>query len=122
MTVVVTLAGVALVGLGAWAFFDPASFFAQLAVFPPYNQHFLHDVGAFQVGLGATLLLALIWSDALLVALSGVGIAATIHFVSHVIDRNLGGRPASDLPLLGLLALALLVSAGLRYRQVRGSS
>ncbi|MFY9614920.1 MAG: hypothetical protein WAT58_05925 [Candidatus Dormiibacterota bacterium] len=117
--VVVVVVGLFNLGIGFWALLDPQSFFARLAVFPPYNQHFIHDVGAFQLGLGMALFLALAWSDALLVSLTAGGIAATVHVISHVIDRDLGGNPQTDIPLLSLLALALLVAAGLRLRQLR---
>ena len=50
---VAVILGVAFVALGGWAMVDPRSFFAALAAFEPYNQHFLQDIGAFQVGLGA---------------------------------------------------------------------
>ena len=119
MRILVALVGLLLVGLGFWAFFDPASFFDRVALFPPYNQHFLHDVGAFQVGLGVALWLALVWGDALLVVLVAVATAATIHEISHIIDRDLGGHPVTDLPGLGLLALLLIVLAVLRLRQLR---
>jgi hypothetical protein len=39
---------------------DPRSFFDTLTAFQPYNQHLLQDLGAFQVGLGVVLLLA-VW-------------------------------------------------------------
>ena len=39
-------------GSGLWAFLAPQSFFNQLATFPPYNEHLLHDIGAFSIGLG----------------------------------------------------------------------
>jgi hypothetical protein len=33
----------------------------SVATYPPFNEHLLHDIGAFNLGLGATLLLALAW-------------------------------------------------------------
>jgi hypothetical protein len=88
---VTVIAGFFFSVLGLWAFFWPSSFYERIALFPPYNPHFLHDAGAFQIGLGATLLLALYWRDALLVALLGVGLGAALHAVAHVVDRHLGG-------------------------------
>lgn len=119
---IVVVVGVLLMGLGAWAFLDPSGFYAAAAVFPPYNRHFLHDIGAFQLGLGATLLLTQVWSDALLVALAGTAVGAMVHFVSHLTDRSLGGRPSTDLPLLGALAAALAAGAWLRLRDLRSGS
>lgn len=109
--------GAVFLALGLWAFVDPASFYARVAPFPPYHRHFLHDAGAFQIGLGATLLLALRWRDALFVAALGTGLGAALHLLSHLIDRDLGGRPAVDLPGLALLA-GLLGVAALRRRGI----
>lgn len=57
------------------------------------------------------------WRDALFVAALGVGLGAAAHLLSHLIDRELGGRPAVDFPGLALLAIALLVAA-IRRRHV----
>jgi hypothetical protein len=56
----VTIGGLFMLVLGIWAFFAPASF-AEIVAFP-YNRHLLHDVGAFQIGIGTTMLLALMWT------------------------------------------------------------
>jgi hypothetical protein len=117
--IVAIAAGLFITGLGLWAFFDPQSFFDEIALFPPYNEHFLHDVGAFQVGIGATLLLALVWkTDALLAALAGVGIGAVLHFIAHVKDNDLGGRD-SDPVGLGLLAAVIVGAAVWKWTTTR---
>jgi hypothetical protein len=54
------LAGLLLLGAGPWAMLAPGSFYATIATYPPYNVHFIHDIGAFQLGLGACLILALV--------------------------------------------------------------
>jgi hypothetical protein len=36
---------------GVWSLLLPRSFDAFID-FPPYNEHLLHDVGAFQIGIG----------------------------------------------------------------------
>src|ERR1700730_251627 len=94
------LAGVFLVGFGIWAFLSPSTFYSSIALFPPYNQHFLHDVGAFQVGLGSALLLTQLWDDALLAVLGGNALAATLHLVTHHIRRSPRGpsRPRPPVP------------------------
>jgi len=110
--------GAGLVALGLWAMVDPQSFFERVALFEPYNQHFLQDLGAFQIGLGAVLLLAGLIPrlDAVTVALLGVGIGAALHAVSHVIGIDLGGRPAIDIPVFSVLALILLVAGAMSWR------
>ena len=59
-TAAVTIGGLFMLVLGIWAFFVPASF-ADFVAFP-YNRHLLHDVGAFQIGIGTTMLHALMWT------------------------------------------------------------
>jgi hypothetical protein len=99
--------------LGAWAMAGPQSFFDRVATFEPYNQHFVQDIGAFQIGLGAVLLLAVGTRrpDALAVALLGVGVGSAAHVVSHLIGHDLGGTPETDIPVFSI-ATALLLAAG----------
>ncbi len=100
---------------GLWPFFDARSFYNEIADFPPYNPHFLHDIGAFQVGLGATFVFALLRrTDALFAALGGVGVGATLHFVAHVRDHSLGGSDA-DTVFLGVLGILLLAGAAWKW-------
>ena len=77
----------------------------------------MHDAGAFQLGLGASLLLALIWSDALATALAGFIVANTVHTVNHVVDLDLGGS-AAQAWLLGVMSAALIGAFALRLKQL----
>jgi peptidoglycan/LPS O-acetylase OafA/YrhL len=95
---------------GGWAFVAPESFYDNIAEWPPYNEHFLHDAGAFQVGLGAVLLLAVLGWSTLATALGGVAVGAVLHAVAHIIDSGDGGRD-SDPVGLSLLAVVLVVAA-----------
>ncbi|MFG3689341.1 PPOX class F420-dependent oxidoreductase [Micromonospora sp. NPDC047740] len=112
---VAALLGAAAVVVGVWALTRPDSFSSAVG-FPPH-QHFVHDVGAFQLGIGATLLLALIWSDALAVALAGYVVGGAAHTLSHVIDAHIGGSAAQTwvVGVSAVLALAALVA---RLRQL----
>ncbi|MFI9561561.1 hypothetical protein [Nonomuraea endophytica] len=101
---------------GLWAFFAPESFIAFVS-YHPYNEHLTHDAGAFQIGIGAALIFALIWRDGLVAALAGFSVAAGLHTLSHYIDRHLGGH-SGDVPMLGLFALLALLAV---YLRVRGS-
>ena len=104
---------------GIWPLLDSRSFFDQLATFEPYNAHFLHDIGAFQVGIGATLAAAL-WkkTDAIFAALAGSGIGTAVHAGTHVADNDLGGKD-SDALVFGVIALLLLVGAVWRLMPLR---
>jgi uncharacterized membrane protein len=111
----VLICAASMLALGAWAFLAPESF-ARFIDYPPYNRHLIHDAGAFQLGIGATVLLALWWSDALVVALTGFAVASGLHTVSHWTDRNLGGH-GSDVPSLGLLTLVALIAIYARIQE-----
>jgi PPOX class probable F420-dependent enzyme len=108
------LVAAGMLAAGLWCLFAPRSF-AEAVRFP-YAEHFLHDLGAFQFGIGATLALALIWSDGLSLALAGFLIANTIHAVNHAVDLHLGGR-ASDPWLLGAVSVLILVALLQRLRE-----
>ena len=48
---VATTAGAIFFSLsGAWALVDPSSFYDQVAPWPPYNEHLVHDAGVFSSG------------------------------------------------------------------------
>lgn len=102
--------------IGAWALIDPTSFYAKVASFPPYNRHFLHDVGAFNLGIGAALGLGLTRWPGHRVALWAAALASVLHAVSHFLDQGLGGH-SSDPLLLSLIAAALLAVAILDTRR-----
>jgi hypothetical protein len=116
-----TLALAGSLGVGIWAFFSPRSFYESLATYPPYNPHLLRDIGAFNFGIGMTLLAALRFRDALLVALTGAAGAAVAHALSHLIDRGQGGR-ATDPYLLAVFAVLLVAAAVVRSREIRARS
>lgn len=113
------LSAVSMLVPGVWAFLAPTNFAREIALFDPYNRHYLHDVGAFQIGLGIAALMALRWRNGAVVALGGLLVANAAHTVSHAVDRNLGGRP-TDIPIL--LALAALAAAGLLARPARAGA
>lgn len=116
----VTIAGgAAFVLFGIWAFVAPQSFFDSLASFEPYNAHLIRDIGAFQIGLGAVLLLVAFLPDAHGAALLGVGVGGVFHAIGHMIDRDLGGSPATDIPVFSLLA-AILLWAGIAQLRAVG--
>jgi hypothetical protein len=111
--------GLVFTGAGLWAFVAPSSFFEHAAAFEPYNAHLIRDVGAFQLGLGAVLLLGVWVRDALFAALAGVAVGAVAHVVAHIIDRHAGGQPTVDIPMFGLLAGLLVAAAVVRARLVQ---
>lgn len=115
LVAVTALTGATFIGIGIWCLVDPTSF-AEVVQFPAHL-HFLHDVGAFQLGLGVTLLLALIWADSLATALAGFAVASTVHTVNHVVDLELGGSTL-QVWLLAAISVQLVIAFVLRLRQL----
>ena len=116
--IVVFVVSLFFIVLGIWALVGPDSFFDKLATFYPKNIHLLHDVGAFQLGIGATLLFALFRRDALGVVLMGTSVGAVAHEITHIVDRSRGASNTQNEPyLLGLLALVLVVTTALHLSQ-----
>jgi hypothetical protein len=97
---VALLVGAFYVVTGLWSFLTPEGFFGSVANFAPYNVHLLHDLGAFQVGVGLALVRPAALGRALVTSLAAV----------------LG---ASDLPILALVCLLLLVATVAEGRQPR---
>ncbi len=112
---ITALIGLLTGGIGGWCLIDPRGF-AEVVGFPAH-EHFVHDVGAFQVGFGVTLLLALVWSDALATVLAGYIVANTVHTANHAVDLDLGGS-ALQAWALGAASVALVVAFVLRLRQL----
>ena len=112
---ITVLAGAFMAAAGVWALSAPNSF-ADAAGFPRHL-HFAQDAGAFQLGIGATLLLALAWRDGPALALAGLLVANTAHTVNHAVDLHLGGHGWDR---WGLATLTLLGAAALvvRLRQL----
>jgi hypothetical protein len=108
---VILLAGLFITAAGVAALLAPG-WFADAAAFPRHT-HFVHDAGAFQLGIGATLLPAVAWRDGLALALTGSLVANTTHAVNHAVDLHLGGRSGDP---WGLAALSLPTAAALVVR------
>ena len=104
---------------GTWALLAPLSFFSSVANFVPLNIHLLHDVGAFQVGLGLALTVAVALRAPLRVPLIAVLGASVLHVIAHLEDIRLGGHPTTDLPVLALICVALAVALAVEMRAHR---
>lgn len=107
-----------LMTVGVWAFVSPRGFYDSFATYPPFNRHLLRDVGAFNFGLGITLLAAARIRDGLTVALAGAAAAGVAHGLSHIIDAGDGGR-SYDPILFSVIGLLLVGAAVARAREVR---
>jgi ABC-type Fe3+-siderophore transport system permease subunit len=98
---------------GVWAFVAPESFYDAVATFPPYNVHFVHDIGAFSFGLGTTIALVVALADRWHPARSvlvGVGVGSVLHVLSHVLDYEIKSS-VSDVVGLSLFTLLTFAAA-----------
>ena len=109
------VAGLLTLAAGVWSLASPSSF-AEAVAFPN-AEHFLHDLGAFQIGIGTTLLLALGWKDGLALALTGFLVGNSIHAVNHAVDLDLGGH-AADPWALGLVSVLVGGALVVRLREL----
>lgn len=91
VSAVLVVAALMMLVLGAWAFLAPVPFARAVAPWATLGEHFLRDAGAFQIGIGAAVAAALVWRDAVLLALACFSVASGFHSVSHLIDVDLGG-------------------------------
>jgi uncharacterized membrane protein len=104
---------------GVWSFLSPMSFFNIIAAFAPPNIHLLHDLGAFQVGLGLILVVPVALRAPLRAPLIAVLVASVLHVFAHVEDISLGGHPTTDLSVLTLMCVALAVALVMEMRASR---
>lgn len=112
------LIGLLSVAAGGWALAAPVTFYRLVAPFPPYSMHLIHDIGAFQLGLGACLLAGSLLRDGLLAVLAGNSVGAAAHSASHLMDRADGGH-SSDPFTIGALALLLAALTSGRWAMMR---
>jgi hypothetical protein len=112
---VTVLLGAFMVVAGVWAIIAPASFaeFTQYA----FSEHFVHDAGAFQIGIGATLFLSLVVRDSVVVALAGYLVSNSIHAGNHAIDLHLGGHK-SDFWLLAAISVITAIALFMHLRAI----
>lgn len=109
--VIAGVAALAFVLPGLWAFFAPENFFENAGPFQQYNEHYVHDVGAFQFGIGAMIAAAIVRKgDAIFAVLFGAGLGSALHTAAHFIDRDLGGFRA-DWLAFGLITVVLFYGA-----------
>jgi hypothetical protein len=121
--VALVICALSMLSLGCWAFPAPHAC-AELIAHPPFNERLVHGAGAFQIGIGVATLVATVWSDAVLVALTGFVVASGLHTLSHGMDRHLGGH-AADVPApkmmvaTGSAAWAAMAAASLSSASAR---
>lgn len=111
VTLVLVLAGASQVVAGALAFFVPGTFYDIVAGYPPYNEHFLMDVGSWQIALGAIALYGARRADWRVPLLALLALQYVLHFIPHLIhfgDAEKSGQAWFATIALGLTAVLLI--------------
>jgi hypothetical protein len=102
---------------GLTQLFMPAWFFENVGNFPPYNRHYIGDLGTFSLGLGIALLWAVRNPLQHRLLIGCAALVSLLHALNHAYDDL--GAPLADwlsqtIPLLifgGVLLLAYWVSS-----------
>ena len=85
---VLMIVGVTQLATGVLAFVAPGAFYDLAAGYPPENDHFLKDVGSWNVALGAIALYGARRPDWHVPLLGFLALQYVLHTISHVIDVN----------------------------------
>ena len=110
VTVVLVLVGVTQLVAGVVAFVAPGAFYDAIAGYPPENEHFLMDLGSWQVALGAIALYGArrpAWRVPLLGLLALQYALHTVPHVLHVDDAEESWQGTFALVAQGLGAVVL---------------
>ena len=119
---VLLVVGISQLAVGVWAFVAPGSFYDVVATFPPQNDHFLKDVGSWNVALGLAAVIAArtpSWQRGMLGVLA---IQYSLHAVSHAIDVGQATPESKGVSTLVLQVIGAVVLAALFARESRSGT
>ena len=104
VAIALLVAGATQVLTGVWLLLDPGGFYDAVATYPPRNDHFLRDLGSWNVALGAAAIYGArrpAWRTPMLGLLA---LQYALHTVSHVIDVD--DTDPESLGVVNLVAIA----------------
>jgi len=116
VTAVIALVGASQIVTGVIAFVFPGTFYDILAGYPPYNEHFLMDVGSWQIG--ALAVYGARRPDWRVGLLGLLALQYVLHLIPHLIhfdDAETSGQAWFATIALGATA-ALLIALLVRER------
>ena len=116
---VLAVSGITQLIVGVWTFVSPGSFYDVVATYPPENDHFLKDVGSWNLALGLAALIAArtpSWQRGMLGVLA---VLYAFHALSHGIDVDQADPESSGVVTLvtQVAAAALFAVLFLRARR-----
>ncbi len=112
---IIILNGIANALTGLLLLFAPEWFYANVADFPPFNRHFLGDIGAYTLTVGVGLLLIPRHPHHHRALIGVAALGSLVHVVNHLYDDfmvdhgNLAHLLSNTLPLFVLAILLLVV-------------
>lgn len=101
--------GIFYIAVAAVLLFAPLWFYESIAMYPPYNRHFMGDAGSFMLGLGLTLAWAVRNPIRYRAMIAIVGIASLVHAINHIIDDFI--LNPTTFSILGNIALFIIAFA-----------
>ncbi len=106
----VALMGVFYTATSVAQLFAPQWFFEHIGYFPPFNRHYVGDLGAFTMAMGVGLLFAAREPSAHRGLIGVVALGSIIHVLNHLYDDwlNAGLSLTQTVPL-ALLALVMVM-------------
>ncbi len=108
--------------VGVLAFLVPGAFYDAIAAYAPRNDHFIRDLGTWNVGLGLVALYAQArpaWHRPVLAILA---VQFALHTVSHVIDAGDTDPASQSWVALVVFAASTVVLAALAAREGAGAA
>jgi len=115
---IVALSGLVYALTGAALLLAPTWFYQYIGHFPPYNQHYEGDLGAFLVALGVGLLFAASDLTRYRLVVRIAAVSSLLHVGNHIYDALLKTAPPDEWTreIIPLLAFAVLLTAISFYR------
>jgi hypothetical protein len=102
---------------GLLAFFAPQTFYDVLAGYPPMNEHFLMDVGSWQIALGAIAMFGARRTEWQVPLLGFLALQYALHVVPHIIHFDDAEKSGQAWFATIALALATVLLGALFVRE-----
>ena len=107
---IVATQGVLNLFIGAALLFAPAWFFERIGHFPPFNRHYMGDLGAFYLAFAIALLWAARMPGRHRSLIGAVALGSLLHLGNHLYDDAISGAWSLSHALTETLPLAVLAA------------
>jgi hypothetical protein len=118
---VVAIAGIFYTFVGVTQLVAPAWFFTNVGPYPPFNRHYMGDLGSFTLPMGIALLIAARHPFQHRLFIGFVAAGSLIHSLNHLYDDLVGAAPdpfgTAVLLIFGLVMVWVFFAGGRVERQ-----